>query len=177
MEKNKTKIIAGTGIFTALSFLVSFLEFPIFPATSFLQIDFSAVFTLLSGFVFGPVSAIIVSLIKELLRFLINPGSSGGIGELANFIITLSYVLLPTVLYRKIKGIKVVIITLVISSVFASGVALLTNKFILFPLYGFSQFFASVWWYVLLFNLIKYFAVSLLTFIIYKRVSIFIKKI
>ena len=44
-----TKKLVGTAVFAALSFVVSFLEFPIFPATGFLKLDFSAVFTTLAS--------------------------------------------------------------------------------------------------------------------------------
>ena len=40
------KTIAKLGIFTALSFVLTYLEFPIFPAANFLKLDFSNVFVL-----------------------------------------------------------------------------------------------------------------------------------
>ena len=68
---SKTKKLAGTGIFAALAFVVSFLEFSVFPGTgaSFLKLDFSLVLVLLAGFIFGPVSGVTTAAIKELLRF------------------------------------------------------------------------------------------------------------
>ena len=56
--------IAKIAMFAALAFAVSYLEFPIFPAASFLQMDFSCVFVLLGGFMFGPVAAVIISGVK-----------------------------------------------------------------------------------------------------------------
>ena len=69
MQKNITRQIVGTALFAALSFAVSLLEFPIFPAASFLKLDFSAVFVLLGGFMYGPIAGIIVCAVKELIRF------------------------------------------------------------------------------------------------------------
>ena len=43
-EKSVTKQIVGTALFSALAFVISLLEFPIFPSASFLQLDFSMVF-------------------------------------------------------------------------------------------------------------------------------------
>ena len=37
-----TKRIVGTACFSALAFVISFIEFPIFPAAGFLQLDFSS---------------------------------------------------------------------------------------------------------------------------------------
>lgn len=178
-EMGKTKKIAGTAVFSALAFIISLLEFPIFPAAGFLKLDFSATFILLSGFIFGPISAVIASFVKELLRFLIGSGT-GGVGEVANFIVTMSFVLLPVIVYTFKKGLKTVIATLVISCFLMAGAALLANKFIMFPLYAgeaAAQMFSALWKYVLFFNLIKAAVISLLTILLYKRVSGWIKKI
>lgn len=174
-----TKKLAGTGVFAALAFVVSFLEFPIFPAASFLKLDFSLVFVLLAGFIFGPVSGIGVSAVKELLRFVMG-SSTGGVGEVANFIVTLAFIVVPTVIYRYKKGFSTVIITLIIGCVLEIAAALIANRFINFPLYmgdKAAEVFASLWQFVLLFNLIKTLAVSLVTIMLYKKVSALIKKI
>ena len=174
-----TKKLAGTGVFAALAFVVSLLEFPIFPAASFLKLDFSLVFVLLAGFIFGPVSGIGVSAVKELLRFVMG-SSTGGVGEVANFIVTLAFIVVPTVIYRYKKGFSTVIITLIIGCVLETAAALIANRFINFPLYmgdKAAEVFASLWQFVLLFNLIKTLAVSLVTIMLYKKVSALIKKI
>lgn len=174
-----TKKLAGTGVFAALAFVVSLLEFPIFPAASFLKFDFSLVFVLLAGFIFGPVSGIGVSAVKELLRFVMG-SSTGGVGEVANFIVTLAFIVVPTVIYRYKKGFSTVIITLIIGCVLETAAALIANRFINFPLYmgdKAAEVFASLWQFVLLFNLIKTLAVSLVTIMLYKKVSALIKKI
>lgn len=174
-----TKKLAGTGVFAALAFVVSLLEFPIFPAASFLKLDFSLVFVLLAGFIFGPVSGIGVSAVKELLRFVMG-SSTGGVGEVANFIVTLAFIVVPTVIYRYKKGFSTVIITLIIGCVLETAAALIANRFINFPLFmgdKAAEVFASLWQFVLLFNLIKTLAVSLVTIMLYKKVSALIKKI
>lgn len=174
-----TKKLAGTGVFAALAFVVSLLEFPIFPAASFLKLDFSLVFVLLAGFIFGPVSGIGVSAVKELLRFVMG-SSTGGVGEVANFIVTLAFIVVPTVIYRYKKGFSTVIIILIIGCVLETAAALIANRFINFPLYmgdKAAEVFASLWQFVLLFNLIKTLAVSLVTIMLYKKVSALIKTI
>ena len=174
-----TKKLAGTGVFAALAFVVSLLEFPIFPAASFLKLEFSLVFVLLAGFIFGPVSGIGVSAVKELLRFVMG-SSTGGVGEVANFIVTLAFIVVPTVIYRYKKGFSTVIITLIIGCVLETAAALIANRFINFPLYmgdKAAEVFASLWQIVMLFNLIKTLAVSLVTIMLYKKVSALIKKI
>lgn len=170
-----TKRIVLMAMFTALSYVVSLFDFPIFPAAPFLKLDFGNVFIMLVGFLLGPVEGVIVCVLKEGLR--IPVGSTGGVGELANIIMTCSYILIPSIVYRLQKGLKTVIPSLVAACVLASGVALLTNCFILFPLYvpNPSELFASTWGFVLVFNLIKTVSISVLTLLLYKRLSNFIK--
>ena len=159
-------------MFSALAFAVTFLEFPIFPAAPFLQLDFANVFVLFGGFMYGPVAAIVISLVKECLCLL--KTSTGGVGEIANFIVTFCFVILPTLVYRYKQGLPTVIWTLAAGVVLQIGAAMLSNRFINFPLFmgeGAAAVFASLWWYVLLFNLIKGVAVSLVTVLLYKRIS------
>ena len=61
--------LAYMAVFTALAFVVTFLEFPIFPQESFLKLDFANVFFLFEGFIFGPVEAFVSIVVKELLCF------------------------------------------------------------------------------------------------------------
>ncbi len=174
-----TKRLVGTAAFAALSFVISLLEFPIFPAASFLQLDFSMAFILLSGFIFGPISGIFASAVKELLRFMIGSGT-GGVGEIANFAITVCFIIIPTVVYKYKKGLPTVIITLIMGCLLQVTASLLVNRFINFPLFmgeGAAEAFARLWHFVLLFNLIKSVSVSVIAIMLYKRISGFIKRI
>ena len=169
--------IAKIAMFAALAFAVSYLEFPIFPAASFLQMDFSCVFVLLGGFMFGPAAAVIISGVKECLRLFTT--GTGGVGELANFIVTFSFVIVPTLVYRFRKGLPVVILTLAVGCFLQVGVSLLANRYINFPFFmgeGAAENFSRLWWYVLLFNLIKSVAISLVTVLLYKRISWLLNK-
>ena len=179
MQKNITRQIVGTALFSALSFVVSLLEFPIFPAASFLKLDFSAVFVLLGGFMYGPIAGVIICAVKELIRFAMG-SSTGGVGEIANFLVIFSLIIVPTTVYRFKKGLPVVIITLIIGVLCMTGAALVANRFIMFPLYmgeGAVSAFNSLWYYIIFFNLIKGVSVSAIVFLLYKRLSALFKKI
>ena len=177
-KRFSAKRIALMAVFVALSYAVSLLDFPIFPATPFLKLDFGNVFILLISFLLGPVEGVIVCVLKESLRIL--GSSSGGIGELANVLMTTSFILLPSIVYQWRKGLKTVIPSLVLACLIGTGAALLTNRFITFPLYmgtGAKAVFLETFWFILAFNLIKTAAVSILTLLLYKRLSNFLKSI
>ena len=182
-----SKRIALIGLFVALSYAVSFLEIPLpLFGAGFLKLDFGNVFIVLLSFLLGPFEATVACLLKESLRCLTS--SSLCAGELANFIVTTSYLLLPSIAYCYRKNIKTVLVTLVAGGIIATGAALLANRFIVFPVYAYVfggtifgmtviEAFSAFWLAVLLFNLIKTSVISILTLLLYKRLSNFLKKI
>ncbi len=178
------KRIALIGIFVALSYVVSFLEIPmpIFGA-SFLKLDFGNIFILLISFLLGPVEGIIVCFLKESLRLI---GGTGA-GELANFIMTTSFILLPSLAYQKNRNFKTVVWTLSVSIVIATLVSLLVNRIIIFPAFAalmegtiwgltVQEAFEAFWPAIAIFNLIKMLLISILTILLYKRLSNTLKR-
>ena len=78
------------------------------------------------------------------------------------------------------KGLLTVIITLIIGCLVQVALALLCNRFIMFPMFFGTEaatFFGDLWVFVACFNLIKSVAISVVTIILYKRISGFIKGI
>jgi riboflavin transporter FmnP len=74
---------------------------------------------------------------------------------------------------------KAVIPALAGACLLGTAAALLTNRYITFPLYmgeGAVAVFRDVIWFLIAFNLIKTTAVALLTMLLYKRLSNFIKR-
>ena len=172
--KFDAKLIANIAIFTAIAYIISFIEFPIFPVAPFLKLDFSNVFILIGGFSLGPVAGVSILLVKEILCMITS--QTFFVGQLANFLIGLAFILLPILVYKYKKGIKTVIITLSISSVLQVVVGLLVNRFINFPLYGLTvETFNSLFFVILAFNLFKAVFVSLLTILLYKRIKELLK--
>ena len=173
------KKIAVMAMFSALAFAISLLEIALFPTTPafYLELDFGNVFIMLVAFLLGPIEGVIVCAVKESLHLFV--GSTGGVGELANFITTSAYLLFPAIIYQKHKGIKTVLLSLVGACFIASGVSLIVNRFLLIPAFGIadpSGFFSTVWGLTLAFNLIKTVSVSALTVLLYKRLSNVLKK-
>ena len=172
------KRLALMGIFVALSFVVSLFSFSIFPTSPvfFLELDFGNVFILLISFLLGPVEGVIVCVLKETLR--IFAGSTGGVGELANMLMTSAYILLPSIVYQYRKGIKSVALTLGLACVIGTIAALLVNRFITFPLFlgdAGASVFQEGFWLIVAFNLIKTASIGVLTLLLYKRLSNFLK--
>lgn len=176
-KKFSVKRIVFIAMFVALSYALSFFSFPIFPVTPYFKLDFSNIFILLTGMLFGPVEGVIVCILKEILG--ITNSSSGGVGELANAIMTTSFILLPSIVYSKKKSTKAAMISLILACIIGTVAALITNRFIIFPLYmgdGAAAIFADAFWFAVAFNLIKTASISLITGLIFKRLVHFVKK-
>lgn len=179
------KRMALMAVFVALSYAVSWLEIPLpLMGAGFLKLDFGNVFIVLISFLLGPVEGVIVCLLKESLRMI---GSTTVAGEIANFLITSSYLLLPSIAYQYRRNFKTVLWTLASSCLIATGVALLANRLIIFPAYAWlgdgtihgmsiEKAFQVYWIALLIFNLIKTVSVGVLTMLLYKRCSYFLKK-
>ena len=177
--------IAYMGIFTALAYVLSLFDFTLLPGTpvTFLKLDFSNVPVMLGGFALGPVAGVIIAVLKELLHAL-TVGRTAFVGETANVIFVVSYMIVPSIVYRKHKGIKVVIITLIIGCILQSLVSLPVNYLLTFPAFSLAfggtwekghQLFIATWYWALLFNFIKTVIVSVTTMIVYKPLSLLIK--
>ena len=184
-KRLSAKRLAFMGVFVALSYAVSWLQTPALFGTPFLKLDLGNVFIVLVSFLLGPIEGVVVCLLKESLRLI---GSDTYAGELANFLVTSSYLLLPSVLYQFRKKLKTVIISLIVACFIATGVALIANRFLVFPAYSLltpdgtlfgmtvAQAFKKYFWALVAFNLLKSVLVGVITIILYKRLSNFLKK-
>ncbi len=173
-KRKITKYIVMTAVFVALGYILSFLEIPMPAPIAFLKLDFSNVMTMLCGFTLGPVAMVVCEGLKQLLWFFTHAGESAGVGQLGNFIITVSYAIIPSIMYRFKKGRKNVVLWLCVGCLMQVVAALIVNRFITFPLYmrdSAAAVFNSVLPYMIIFNIGKALLVSAITFFLYKSLS------
>lgn len=185
----KTKYITKVAILSALSFLIMLLEFPLPLLPTFLKIDLSEIPVLLGTFALGPVAGIIIELVKNLIHLTIT--STAGIGELANFLVGITYVIPAGLIYKYVKNKKGAFIALVFGTVSMTIFASLLNYYVFIPLYGIVLKFpadaiigmgtqvnkniVSLKTFITLaiapFNIVKGVVVSILVLLMYKRLS------
>lgn len=127
---SRTNVIVKIAVLASLSFVLLFIGFslPFFP--SFLKIDISELPVLIATISFGPISGILTSFVKNIFHLLFS--KSMGIGELINFIMSCSFVLIFHYINNKYRKVK---LALVISTLMTSFIAILVNYYIMFPLY------------------------------------------
>ncbi len=172
---------------SVLAFVLMLIELPlpIFPA--FLKLDISDMPALIAGFAMGPFAGIMVELIKNVMHLL--KTTTGGVGELANFIIGSAIVLPSALLYMKYKNKKFAVIGLLLGTVLMAAVGALANYFVLIPFYqnfmpidaivamgtainhNIKGVSTLVLYGIVPFNLFKGLVISFITLLLYKRLS------
>ncbi|MCI5668608.1 MAG: ECF transporter S component [Oscillospiraceae bacterium] len=128
-------------VFTALLsamavVLMKFLSFKVPIMPGFISFDFSDVPALLASLTMGPISGVVVCLIKNLGGFLIAGSTTGGIGEISNFILGCLLVVPAGIIANKAgHTIKHVIFACLAGAVSMAAIGVVTNYFIIYPMY------------------------------------------
>jgi len=131
--QKKTISLVRIGMLSALSFILMIAELYIGFA-EYLKLDFSDIVAMIGGITMGPLAAVAIQIIKNMLKAIIITRTAG-IGELANVIVGIAYVLPATLIFRKIKTNKGLVYGLIAGSITMIIVACIANYFVLLPLY------------------------------------------
>lgn len=188
--------MAKMAIFAATAGVLMLFKFPLPFSPAFMTVDFSDVATLVSGFVLGPVSGIITVVLKNLINLILNGTMTAYVGELSNIIVGSTFVGVASFIYQKHKSKKSAIIGLIAGVIAMTTLATLSNYFIIFPMYAkimhieldgfvsmvpaFNSIVKSykdvILFAVVPFNIVKGFLNAIVTFLVYKKISKFMKK-
>ena len=133
METKKKTInvryMTMTAMLSAVAFVLMFLEFNVPFMPSFIKMDLSELPALIGAFAMGPASGVIICLIKNLLHLLMS--TTGGVGELSNFILGALFVIPAGLMYKKKKGRK----SALIGSLIGAAVMAVVSVFPIILLY------------------------------------------
>lgn len=131
---NQTRKIAVTAILAAMSTALMFLEFPI-PALipGFIKMDFSELPALIASFSIGPLCGVTVCLVKNLVHLPFT--MSGGVGELANFILSSSFVLTAGLVYKHKKTRAGAFLGSLLGAFIMAAISVPSNYFVVYPIY------------------------------------------
>lgn len=190
---SRSRYIAFTAIFAALSTALMFLSFGVPFMPSFLKLDFSEVPALIAAYSLGPVSGVIVCLVKNLINM--TASTTGCVGELSNFLLGCMLVVPAGMIYKYKRNRIGALVGALVGSVIMGLGSLLTNYYIVYPVYyNFLPYEAilgmyqalypkvnDLWDCLLVFNLpftiMKGLLCAVITFVIYKPVSIVMKTV
>lgn len=134
-QKISAYALAVTAMLSVVAFGLMFLDFPIpFLIPSFVQMDISELPALLAAFSLGPVYGVAVCLVKNLLHLLIT--STGGAGELCNFLLGACFVFPAGLIYHLHKSRKGALIGALVGAVIMALLSIPLNYYISYPIYA-----------------------------------------
>lgn len=191
-----TRAMILIALLGALSAVLMVLEFQIPFSPTFAKFDFSDLPVILGAFLLGPVAGIIIAFMKILLNFVLNGTTTMFVGEFANLILTLTFILPASIIYKRNKTKLTAIKGLIISVILTSLLAIILNIYLIFPVYAFlfginigdivqmavitnplvHDTITMVIFSLLPFNILKYTIISVMTVMSYKKLSFLFKK-
>ncbi|MBN1892043.1 MAG: ECF transporter S component [Clostridiales bacterium] len=189
-----TRKLAVLAILTAMAAVLMALETSLPLVPGFLKFDFSEIPVLIGAFAYGPISAIMIELIKNLIHLPFT--TTAGVGQLANFIAGVLFAGSAGLVYRSFKTRKGAVVSMIVGTLVMTVGTSLFNYYVLLNLYGLLAGFPMnaiismaakvnhkiedketlILWAFVPFNLFKGIVVSILTLLIYKPISGLIHK-
>ncbi len=186
-----TRNMVKIAVLGVIGMVLMFFDIPAFFAPGFLKIDLADLPALIGAFAMGPMAGVIVQLVKNLLSIFIEGTTTGGIGELSNFIVGSTFVYVAGFIYYKKKTLKTAVVGLILGVLAMTILATLSNYYVVFPLYAkifgwpmekiigmgsavnkfVIDYKSLILFAVVPFNLVKGTIVSIITLLVYKKVS------
>lgn len=178
-----------TAVLASAAIILMLMDFPIVFMPGFLKMDLSEIPAIIGAFSMGPLAGFWVMLLKNLLH--LTNSQTAGIGELANFLVGSALVLTSGFIYRRHKSRKGAILALAFGTLAMTLSAAALNYWVLLPLYQAVLNFPGeavvrmghavnpyiidlksfIVFAIIPFNILKGLLVSLITILIYKKLS------
>ena len=175
-------VMTRCGILAAMAVILYYIEIPV---VAFYKLDLSTLPAILAGFAMGPLPGVIKNLVHMLGT------STACVGELADIIMSSCFVVPASLIYRRHKDRKSAVLSMLIGTVLMTIAGVLVNYFILIPAYQTLMNLplevivgmgTKVWSYIdntvklvifitAPFNVLKGTVLSVVTYLLYKRVS------
>ena len=179
-------VMTRCGILAAMAVILYYIEIPV---VAFYKLDLSTLPAILAGFAMGPLPGVAVVVIKNLVHML--GTSTACVGEMADIIMSSCFIIPASLIYRRRKDRKSAVLSMAVGTVLMTIAGVLVNYFILIPAYQTLMTLplevivgmgTKVWSYIdntvklvifitAPFNILKGAVLSVVTYLLYKRVS------
>ncbi|NLW22141.1 MAG: ECF transporter S component [Tissierellia bacterium] len=190
-EQLTTKTLVKISVLGVISFILMLMDFPLWFSPPFLKFDISDLPSLLGAFAMGPMVGVIIQFVKNMLKIIVAGTNTAGVGELANFIVGSIFAYSAGLIYFKEKTFKNAVIGLIVGTLSMTIIISILNYYVMIPFYSKAyglpldkiiamgsavnryvvDLKSMIIYAVVPFNLLKGTVVSLITILIYKRLS------
>ncbi len=172
-KTSNTKFLVNVGVFSAIAFVLQFLGSSTgIKVAGFLEVEFSDIPPLILTFFYGPLAGVLSELVKNLLHSAMT--QTGFVGELANFVINGTMCFAVGMIYKYKRTLVGAVVSLAVGAIVMSLAGILANLYIMLPLYmptaPFAEKLSLALTVILPFNIAKGVVISVITFLLYKRV-------
>lgn len=194
-KKLNVKRIALIGMLGALGGLLMLIRTPLPFMPPFMDFDLAALPEIIGGFALGPVAAVLIVIVKLLVKLAIVGTSTAFVGELSNLIVSCAYVLPAIWIYDRHKSKSSALTGMIVGTLVCTLAAVISNVYMIIPFYvnmmgcsvdtiiqmchAVCPLVNDLWSLALFgvvpFNLIKCGVASIITFIVYKKISVPLK--
>lgn len=193
--------LASIAVFSALSGVLYAFGFSI-PVlfAPWLELNFSDVPLLVGSFALGTPSGCCIVVLRTLIKLLLRPTSTAFVGEAADILMGLALCIPSGLIYGRKKTLRGAIAAVLVGGLCSSVAAVAVNRFMIIPFYvtamrldlsslanmlralypscteqTFYRYY--LWLSVFPFNLLRCVVAALLTFAVYKKISVLIKRL
>ena len=91
---------------------------------------------LIGAFSMGPGAGVIIEAIKILINLIMNGTDTGGVGEIANFVIGCAYILPAAIIYKRKKTKGNAILSMVVATITMAVLSVFINAYVMIPIYS-----------------------------------------
>ncbi len=176
-----------TAMLAAVATVLMFLSFSVPLMPGFIKLDFSELPALIASFAFGPLSGVTVCLVKNLVNVLFT--TTGGVGELSNFVLGASFVFTAGLVYKHKKNRKSALLGSIIGAAAMAVIGVFSNYYVVYPVYtafmpmeailgmyrAINPNVETLWdalvWFNMPFTFVKGLCSTAMSFVIYKPLS------
>ena len=196
MQRQSVRKLTLAAMLGAIAFILMFFSFSVPVLSPFADFDFSYLPELIGGFILGPAGAVEIIAVKILLILVFKGTSSMFTGEVQKFLLSAAYVLPAVLYYRRNRTKRCAAIGIVLGCITLVITAIFTNIYLIFPayihLYGMNwdaiidicnkvnPYITSIPTFVLFsvvpFNIISGSIIGFITMLLYKKISVPLKK-
>ena len=188
-RKIPLRTLVKIAILASLAGVLNLFTFPLTFFPPFYEMDLSDVVVLIGGFALGPAAAVVIELIKQLINISVNGTITAFVGETANFLMGVAFVLPAAIIYKNRKTQRGAFLSIGASMLSLLICSALLNYFVLIPAYasafGMEEVMAMaqqaipaisdtktlILFATVPFNFSKGLVCSVVTLLLYKRIS------
>ena len=141
--RGNVRYLTVTAMLTAVAYILMFLDFSVPFMPSFIKMDLSELPALIGAFSMGPLCGVLVCLIKNVLHLFIS--TTGGVGELSNFLLGAAFVLPAGLIYKHKKSKRNALLGSLLGALIMGLFSVASNYFLVYPVCRPLKIFFNVW--------------------------------